>query len=191
MAYNLSDLSSVYDSADRRAAELLNGLSEEQANWQPQPGRSWSILQCFDHLVRTNKAFSDRLAPALEKAPPAETADREIVVGWLARKLLESTEPPPKKKFKSPKPTVPPVTLSAGVVLPAFHGSNDRLRTLVKEAQRHDSNRAKFTHPFVPFMRLTVAFGLLLMATHERRHLWQAEQVRGAAGFPGSATAAR
>jgi hypothetical protein len=40
-------------------------------------------------------------------------------------------------------------------------------------------------------MRLTAAFGLLLMATHERRHLWQAEQVRGAAGFPGSATAAR
>jgi hypothetical protein len=108
MAYKLADLSSLYDSADRRADELLSGLSEEQANWQPQPGHSWSILQCFDHLVRTNKAFSDRFEPALEKAAPIAADDRDIAVGWLARKLLESTEPPPKKKFKSPKPTVPP-----------------------------------------------------------------------------------
>jgi hypothetical protein len=38
-------------------------------------------------------------------------------------------------------------------------------------------NGATFTNPFIKFVRVSVATGLNVIAAHDRRHLWQAEQV--------------
>ncbi|MEX2663206.1 MAG: hypothetical protein WD227_14850 [Vicinamibacterales bacterium] len=38
-------------------------------------------------------------------------------------------------------------------------------------------NRATFQNPFIPVIRMRVSTGLHVVAAHDRRHLWQAEQV--------------
>ena len=37
------ELAAAFDAIVRDAAEIIDGLSDEQLNWQPEPGRSWSI----------------------------------------------------------------------------------------------------------------------------------------------------
>ncbi len=40
-----------------------------------------------------------------------------------------------------------------------------------------DLNRIRFKNPFVHLLSFTVGTGLLIILAHDRRHLWQAEQV--------------
>ena len=49
-----------------------------------------------------------------------------------------------------------------------------------------DVTRATFQNPFIPIIRMRVATGLAVLAGHDRRHLWQAEQVKRAPGYPGA-----
>jgi hypothetical protein len=46
------------------------------------------------------------------------------------------------------------------------------------------STSVRFQNPFVPLLRFTIGTGLLVINAHDRRHLWQAERVEDAPGFP-------
>lgn len=59
------------------------------------------------------------------------------------------------------------------------------VRDLLREAAGIDLNRTRFVNPFIPLVRFTVGTGFLVIAAHERRHLWQAERVKANPGFPG------
>ena len=58
------------------------------------------------------------------------------------------------------------------------------VRRLIADAADVDINRATFPNPFLKIIRMRVATALQILAAHDRRHLWQAEQVRMAPGFP-------
>jgi hypothetical protein len=63
-------------------------------------------------------------------------------------------------------------------VLLAFARTHDQIRNLVDEVAYLDLNRLKFRNPLLPLLRVRVGTALLIMAAHERRHLWQAQRVR-------------
>jgi hypothetical protein len=71
-------------------------------------------------------------------------------------------------------------------ILEAYRTGHDVVRQLITDAAEIDANRARFPNPFVPLIRFSVATGLFVIAAHDRRHLWQAEQVKQAPGFPSS-----
>ena len=52
------------------------------------------------------------------------------------------------------------------------------------DAAEIDANRARYRNPFLKVLNFRVSTGLGVIAAHDRRHLWQAEQVRQAAGYP-------
>jgi len=56
----------------------------------------------------------------------------------------------------------------------------------VATSAKFNVNRIRFRNPFVRSIRFTVGTGLLIISAHDRRHLWQAEQVRRSEGFPQS-----
>jgi hypothetical protein len=51
---------------------------------------------------------------------------------------------------------------------------------LIYETRDLDLNRLRFRNPFIGLLRYSVATALLVIGAHDRRHLWQAEQVRAA-----------
>jgi hypothetical protein len=55
---------------------------------------------------------------------------------------------------------------------------------LIRDAAEIDLTRATFQNPFIPIVRMRVATGLAILPAHDRRHLWQAEQVQLAPGYP-------
>jgi len=163
----------------------MDGLTDEQANWQPSPA-SWSIAQCLDHLARGSVLYAAALRDAVTRTKAAGKLRRDPVRpgGWLSGYFIRTMEPPPKQKMRAPKKIVPASRIGAREVLDAFLRTDENVRAVVHEGAHLDLNRIRFKNPFFGFLYFTVGTGLLIMAAHNRRHLWQAEQVRQSAGFP-------
>ena len=55
---------------------------------------------------------------------------------------------------------------------------------LISDSADLDVNRATFKNPFLSVIKVRVGTALRLIAAHDRRHLWQADQVKKAPDFP-------
>jgi hypothetical protein len=170
------------DATDERARVLAASLTVEQLNWKPSENE-WSIGQCLDHLCAANDVYLPPIASAL--TGQARATAREITPGWFGRWFIRSyIDPSPKtKRAKAPKKIVPASRVDLSV-LERFLGGNQTARELVARAADYDVNRIRFTNPFVPIIRFTVGTGLEIIVRHQRRHLLQAERVRGRDAFP-------
>ena len=178
-----ADLQSVMgalDKADQDAKQLVSELTEADLNWQPGGGTGWSVAQCLDHLAQINAVYTAALRAAARAADPKTTArNGPIRPGWFGRWFIQAMEPPPRRKFKSPKKGRPAARRSGQEVLRAFIAAHDELRGLIPEAGALDLNRVRFRNPFIGLIRFTVGTGMLVINAHDRRHLWQARQVMG------------
>ncbi|HET9364925.1 MAG TPA: DinB family protein [Candidatus Angelobacter sp.] len=96
----------------------------------------------------------------------------------------------PKRKFKSPRKVRPAAQqLNGAEVLKTFLAAHDQVRAVVEEARAVDLNRVRFRNPLLRFLPWTVGTGLLILGAHDRRHLWQAQQVLKAMQEPSAAKA--
>ena len=62
----LANLINQLDAADLEAANLIAGLTEAQARWQPAPSR-WSIVLCLEHLATSAEMDNGGFERALQK----------------------------------------------------------------------------------------------------------------------------
>jgi hypothetical protein len=180
----LADIKSYYeqlDAAEQDARALVAGLDETRGQWKARPD-AWSIAQCLDHLGNVNRAYLAAMEPVAAKARGAgrkgsSTLRAGVVGGWFAR----SMEPPVKAvKMKSPKTVVPRQEPALEESFASFLAVQAAIREFVRKNADLDLSSIRFRNPFVPVLRFRVAAGLLIMTAHERRHIWQAWQVRKA-----------
>jgi DinB superfamily len=181
---DLREIQTQLETSDREAHALLRELNEEQLNWRPDE-RSWSIAQCLDHLSVTNRIY---LAPMLQKIDQARKAGavrREpIRPGFVGRWFLGHLEPPPKLRMPAPRKVVPAARKERAELIEDWRRTQGELIAVLHEAAGIDVNATRFVNPFSSLLRIRVGTGLQIIAAHERRHLWQAQQVRGRAEFP-------
>jgi len=167
---------------DQTVQALVAGLSEEQLNWQPAAG-AWSIGQCLEHLCITNERYLAPMATALEGKANAPVD--EIRPGWVSRWFLKNFVEPSPNGRKVPAPgKIRPAARVSATVLERFLASNKACRELIVRARSKDVNRIRFWNPLAPGVRFTVGVGFEIIASHEQRHLLQAERVKDAADFP-------
>lgn len=179
-----------FEATKREAAALVAGLSESQLNWHPEPGR-WSVGQCLMHLARG----TDEVLPAIDRAiarareqgwaPPTGP----VRYGWFARMMVRSMEPPPRWRMKTQRMFFPPEDrerLRAEDVLRTLEASRDRILGRARAANGIDHRRAIVVSPVSRLIRVPLGGYLAFLAAHERRHLYQAHQVKAAPGFGGA-----
>jgi DinB superfamily len=168
----------------QQVASLAGALDDSALNWQPGP-KSWSIGQCLDHLVVMNTAMVGAMREAVsENLDQLEPRQKPIeAASWLTRWYVDHTEPPPKMKLRAPGKIVPTSRVS-GDVLARFEAAQQGILDFVREFGSADLGDVRYKNAIVSGVRLSIDTGLALMAVHNRRHLWQAEQVKSNAGFP-------
>jgi hypothetical protein len=167
---------------DQTAEALVAGLGIEQLNWQSVPG-AWSVGQCLEHLCITNEAYWIPISAALEEK--ADSPVEQITPGWFGRWFIRTfVEPSPNARRVSAPSKIRPGAKVDLSVIGRFLSGNKSCRELIVRARSKDVNRIRFWNPFVPGIRFTVGTGLEIIASHERRHLLQAERVRDSANFP-------
>jgi hypothetical protein len=172
------------DAAEEEAQELVKGLSIEQGNWQPSPG-AWSICQCLQHLATVNTIYADTLQNTVAACPGRYKKPTQIIApGLLSRWFVQSMDAPARRKFKAPAQIIPSPKGDPDELLETFLKSHEPLREVVRSSRSLDVNRLRFKNPFVGVIRFTVGTGLMVINAHDRRHLWQAAQVKKASGYP-------
>jgi hypothetical protein len=171
------------DACERDADALIAGLDDDRVNAAPPPGArvgAWSVAQCLDHLAKTNvfylRQMPDCLRTLSARAGGPFSGLRPTPIGrWFAG----SMEPPVRFKVKTPMPAPGPRHRLADLV-PAFRASHTVFRDLVHGAADVDINRVIVPNPFHPIVRMRLSTILLIIPAHDRRHLWQAHNVKRA-----------
>ena len=175
------DLQRLFDAmndADTAAEKLSSALSDDDFFWRPDGGARWSVALCLDHLAVANGLYAGAMRGGLEAAKrrgwrrhgPAKP-------GFLGGKFAASLEPPVKRRTSAPGKIKPQATRSRAEILAAYRAAHDQIRALIVEAADVDVNRATFQNPFIGFVRMKVSSAFHIIAAHDRRHLWQAQQV--------------
>jgi hypothetical protein len=168
----------------KKAESLTAGLSATQINWHPQPGK-WSIGQNLDHLNVIYNQDLDTIANSIVDArTKGITGSGPFRYGWLSSWFVKSMEPPTKRKFKAPKFYAPSPDVDPAKTLADYRRNTARLAELIKKSDGLDLARAKTPMAMPKWAKMPLGARLSLLTTHDRRHLWQAEQVRNDLNFP-------
>ena len=139
---------------------------------------------------------TDKVLPGTDKVLPA--IDRAIAngrehqwmrtgparYGWFSRMMVMSMEPPPRWRMKTNRMFEPALeTFQREDVLRHLAESRGRLLDRVRAAAGLDLRRSIVVSPVSPLIRVPLGAYLAFLAAHDRRHLWQARQVREATNF--------
>lgn len=167
-----------YEALKRDAAELLDGLTEAQFNWRASPGR-WSIAECLVHLNLTARLYLPLIEGAISRARSRQLFGQgPFRHGFLVNWFIRMNEPPVKLKVKAPKIFVPPPDQPLDQVASDFMALQDELLSLINESSGLHLSRIKVASPVSRFFKTSLGQCFAFHAAHERRHLWQARQVR-------------
>jgi DinB family protein len=177
----LAELQAHLDTIDRVKADartLVAGLSDEQLHRRPAPER-WSIIECLAHLNTTIRAT----LPAFDRSI-ADARDRGLAApgpfryGWFSRWMIRSMEPPPKRRMRTFPIFMPVANPPSAATLADFFVVRDELAARLRQADGLDLKRARVVSPVSRFFRLPLGGYFAFVIAHERRHIWQAQQVR-------------
>lgn len=161
----------------------FGSLTAEQINWKPS-AESWSVGQCFEHLVKTNSLF----LPVLEKIERGEYKNSFLenyspLSGFFGNLLIKSLRKD-ERKFKAPSQAiVPPSEIDANVI-EQFAAHQTEMIDRIKRMENAGWKKIKITSPFMKLMTYKLEDGFIIIVEHEKRHFRQAERVLKADGFP-------
>jgi hypothetical protein len=171
------------------AGKVTSGISREQFNWRPEPGR-WSIAQNFAHLNIVNSRDLTALDHAIKDGRAnGITAEGPFRYALFGRKFAASQDLPVKGKFKAPKTFVPPPEADLKETIAEYSRIAGEVRGLALAADGLDLARIKIKLSALPaplraILKMQLGPRFTLLINHDRRHVWQAGQVRSHQAFP-------
>lgn len=176
----LRQLLHALEAIDTDARRLLAGLPPESAVWRPSPG-SWSVAHCLDHLAITNRVYLKAMSASAEAAAQrGSRRTKRARPGWPGRFFIRMLEPPvhPRLKVATSAVAQPRDSPSGADGLADFLASQQDVRHFIARYAGIELASVRFVNPFIRGVRFSLATGLHVIAAHDRRHLWQAWQVR-------------
>jgi hypothetical protein len=176
-------VSQVIEDLDRqlaRAQALLSSVDDELLRRHPPRG-GWSMIECLQHIVLTNQAILTAMAAKAPRRDAAGDLDTHVAPNRVTRLFLWVLEPPVRwLRVKSLPAVVPDYVPDARQVLADLEATHRQLTRLMRSLSSAEVNTIRFPDLFNPRFSHSLGVGMLIIAAHERRHLWQAEQARAA-----------
>jgi hypothetical protein len=168
------------DACERDAEQLVADLDDDGVNWVP-PAGGWSVAQCLEHLALMNDFYLRGWQQAVDEAAAAGrgpfTSLRPTPFGrWFAKSL----EPPARMKTRAIAAVLPGPRFAREAILARYKASRDGYRHLVRTSAAVDVNRIVRPNAIARRVNMRLATVLLVIPAHDRRHLWQASNVKAA-----------
>jgi hypothetical protein len=189
----LAALDAEFEAIARDAAALVTDLSAAAGEARTAPG-TWSVAECLDHLAVGSRVYLPALREAAARARRrGRTRRGPAVPGVIGRWFVRSLEPPVKArtKLRAPRAIAPRPSPALADAHAAFTAAHADMRAFLREVADLDLTGTRFVNPFIPGVRFSLATGFHVIAAHDRRHLWQAWNVRRALAGDGQETAGR
>ena len=187
MSKSNDGLSSLIAAADNIAAEAqqtFGDLTAQQLNWKPN-AESWSIGQCFDHLMTANESYFPIIEQIIKGEKPRTFWESLPVLptffGWM---LIKYLSPESTKKLKAPDVFKPSSSDIDPNIINNFVRQQNQLTFLMRQTAELDLRRTKITSPALRFVTYSLIDAYTIIVVHEKRHSQQARKVLNAEGFP-------
>lgn len=183
----MSDVDVVITEAKQIAADVrasFGNLSASQLNWKPSAER-WSIAQCFDHLMTSNRGYFPIMESVRNGKKQNTFWTRLPVLPGLAGKLLiKSLDPASTRKLKAPKSFQPAQSDISASIIDDFVAQQEQLIEGMKSTSHLDLEKIVITSPALSIVAYSLMDGYRIIVTHEQRHFQQAQRVAAEPGFP-------
>jgi hypothetical protein len=174
----LADIRNQFLDNSLRVTQLTHDLHHHQLNLRIESDK-WSIAECIVHLNLFSETFVAEIRVACEKAQREEQfGGGPYKLDLIGRLLNYALEPPSKWTAVTPERFEPAVVEPLDEVIPTFLGLQQELTELITTCSGLDLNKIKITSPVSNHVRYNLYSCFQIIATHQRRHLWQAEQTR-------------
>lgn len=183
MNAELSNFTNDLEAISVEARERFGALTEEQLNWKPAAD-SWSVGQCFDHLIKSNVEMEpvmklvkgERQMNFWEKFSPFSG----MLGGFLVSSMMKD-----ERKFKAPSKSIVPRSNVSADVVEQFIAQQTSVIDTIKAADKFDWKKTVVTSPFMSAITYSLNDAFKIVVEHEKRHLRQAGRVMENEGFPG------
>ena len=168
------------------AARAFGGLSPRQINWKPGPV-DWSVGQCFDHLIVSNRPFFAIIDEIVRGRKHASLWERVPVLPAIsARLIIGVLHPDSSRTAKARKRFLPSESAIDPGIVQEFVAQQDRLIGLMEATRGLDLDDIVITSPVLAVMTYSLMDAYRIIVVHEQNHFMQAKRVLDTFGFPTS-----
>ena len=186
MDYKSADLPTLIAAATQVAADVkstFGNLSPAQLNWKPSAER-WSVGQCFDHLLTSNKGYLPIIDDVLKGRKRSFLENMPFLPGLAGKLLIKSLDPATTRKIKAPKRFEPARSEITTSVINDFVDQQTRIVEKMKATEHLDLEKIIITSPAVAAVTYSLMDAYRIIVVHEHRHFQQAKRVTEEASFP-------
>ncbi len=180
-------LTDILKTIDRMTAEYeteLVPLNSEQLNWKPDSA-SWSVGQCVDHIVTTNRLYFKIFESLLDGTKPFNFWEKiPFLPGLFGKLLIKTTQPVIDKKNRTVPVFEPSKSEIPENILNTFFETQKVLIDWIQKSDSLDHSSTIVTSPAAKFVTYSLHDVCHILSGHEERHLNQARNVMKMEGFP-------
>lgn len=170
-----TQLTTELNEATQRARKLVERTDGRVFTVRPSP-TSWSAAECLSHLTLIGKAFIPVIQEAIAKAKRSGTKrKRRPHIDMFGSALRWLMEPPARSHFKTAPPLVPRAARPKFEAWAEFASLQSQLMYEALEANEVEFRAVRVPSVFDRRIHYTLYWAFRIIAAHERRHLWQAE----------------
>ena len=186
MDYLKADLPSLITAANNIAAEAkstFGRLTPTQLNWKPSAER-WSVAQCFEHLLTSNKGFFPRVEGVIAGIKPTFWQRMPVLPGLAGRLLIKSLDPKSTRKIKAPAKFQPAQSDISASVIDDFADQQAKIVEKMKATEHLNLEKIIITSPVAAAITYSMMDAYRIIVVHDRRHFEQARRVTEEPAFP-------
>jgi len=173
----LQSLKAQLHQNSEKIADLWSGLTDAQRPHKPSPER-WSVAECIAHLTLSSERFLPQIDTLLARAQSENLRNSgPFTMDVNGRLLTWILEPPYRYRTKTQPEFNPGSVNPLSHILPAFQESQDNFVDAMNRSNGYALDKLMFVSPFNAKFKYNLYSLYNVTAAHQRRHIWQAEQV--------------
>lgn len=181
-----ADLTKLIAAANNVATEAKSSfghLTVSQLNWKPSADR-WSVAQCFDHLLTSNKGYFPIIESVLAGRKQTFWEGMPLLPGLAGKLLIKSLDPSSTRKLKAPKRFEPAQSDVTGSVINDFIDQQGKLIERMKATEHLNLEKIVITSPAAAAITYSLMDAYRIIVIHEQRHFQQALRVTEERRYP-------
>jgi DinB superfamily len=184
-----AELIKLHDQSLNKLLGLISGLNDEQWTFKQNPKR-WSVGECTEHIVRSERALFQSAVKAMENPPDPEWYERTKGKAAFIRKVIPHRNANGVGGAQAPIEIQPTEKWGRAKAIEEFYKIHGEVRAYIETMPREIKNHT-VRHPFPIFNWLNAHDWLLYLPLHTERHCKQIIEVQADPRYPkkGPATA--
>lgn len=170
-----------------KCEEIINdnflSLSKSQLGWKFS-AESWSVAECFEHLVRTNREYFPQFKKSIKSLKHLDH-DPGFKHTFAGRFILNSVKPSNNRKRKTTKKFNPVYDKKTDPeIIKLYLRQHKSLNGFLNEVRGLDLTKSKNTSPFFKLIKYNLGDSLSIIVYHNFRHIIQAKSIINLPSFP-------